>query len=151
MSTPVFISIIHNTQDGKATQAPKNRPVNEKAVVPIHNGILLGHIMKYNLEEAKVDSKGGSDNFLGKKLDLVTVVQMDINEKLKQIQEIQLAEVGYELDIRNETDMSVKNYSQFPSGLSSEINDEVFGVMGTFEEGQARENTSGFRRVMDER
>ena len=45
----VHRSLIYNSQDVEAAQVPISRCVDEKAVVHLHSGILLGHKKEGNL------------------------------------------------------------------------------------------------------
>ena len=42
----MFIAVIYNGQDLEAAQVPSSRPVNKKALLHLHNGILLSHKKK---------------------------------------------------------------------------------------------------------
>ena len=45
----IHCSIIYNSQDMEAAQVPISRQVDKKAVVHLHNGILLSHKKEWNL------------------------------------------------------------------------------------------------------
>ena len=49
MHTYIHYSIIYNSQDMEAAQVPISRWVDNKAVLHLHNGILLSHKKKKSL------------------------------------------------------------------------------------------------------